>query len=382
MSSARAGGTIRARWWLILLCVACAAGLGLPAAADADDTRPPPPTVVRTVAVDALPDSGVGPVPAPVPFTMVAFDVPDGTRLRYRTSPDGQAWTAWTAAPSFAQEGDVAPVTAGGPAWASSTDLHWVGASAWIEVDLDGDPDGAAVHFVDTTGRALSLPTRVRQALAAVASPTRTAAARVPQPDMVSRRDWGAGRSGRPRYHSGVRAATLHHTAGSNAYACKDAAGIVRAIWTYHVRTLGWSDIGYHFVVDKCGTVYEGRAGGADRPVLGAHAGGFNTGTFGISILGEFGDRLPSAQAREAVAHVVAWKFSLHEVRADGRVTLTSSGSTRYPRGRRVTLPTFFGHRDVSRTACPGDRLYRELPQLRRRVGDLMASRGLLPPLP
>jgi uncharacterized protein with LGFP repeats len=381
MSSATAEGGSRMRWWTLVLCVACVAGLGLPAAGAAADERPPP-TVLRSLPLSGAHQGTSGPVAAPLPFTMVAFEVPDGAHLRFRTSSDGRAWSSWSPAPTFAQEGEVAAAADGGPGWASSTDLLWTGDARWIEVDVRGGPvGGTTVRFVDTRGRTVPLPVRAREAFAALARPA-PAHARMPRPEMVSRRDWGAGPSGKPRYHDGVKAATLHHTAGSNAYSCRDAPGIVRAIWSYHARTLGWADIGYHFVVDRCGTIYEGRAGGVDRPVLGAHAGGFNTGTFGVSILGEFSDGLPSAQAREAVAQVVAWKFTVHDVKADGRATLTSSGSTRYPRGRQVTLPTFFGHRDVSRTACPGDRLYRELPTLRRRVGDLMASRGLLPALP
>jgi uncharacterized protein with LGFP repeats len=381
MSSATAAGGRRARWWTLALCVACVAGLGLPAAGAPAEERPPP-TVLRTLPLSGVHEGTSGPVAAPLPFTMVGFDVPDRAHLRFRTSTDGRAWSPWSPAPTFAQEGEAPAPAAGGPDWASSTELQWVGDARWIEVDVRGGPvGGTAVHFVDTRGRAVPMPTRAREALAALARPA-PAHARMARPEMVSRRDWGAGPSGKPRYHAGVKAATLHHTAGSNAYACRDAPGIVRAIWSYHARTLGWADIGYHFVVDRCGTIYEGRAGGVDRPVLGAHAGGFNTGTFGVSILGEFSDGLPSAQAREAVARVVAWKFTVHDVKADGRVTLTSTGSTRYPRGRQVTVPTLFGHRDVSRTACPGDRLYRELPRLRQRVGDLMASRGLLPALP
>jgi hypothetical protein len=381
----------------IMLLVLGGVGMGLPAshAEAADDVPTPPSTVMRTL-------KGFRPAPAgaaaalrgarttrsrafesPIPFTMVGFDVPDGARLRFRTSEDGTAWSAWRDAPTYAQAGDALSPSEGGPAWAASTEPEWVGEASWVQVDVDGgSPADVAVSVLDTRGRSRSLKARAADALSGLWQDRPTGAvahAVVPQPKMTSRARWGAGSSRTPRYHSGVRAATLHHTAGSNAYACKDAPGVVRAIWNYHAKKLGWGDIGYHFLVDKCGRIYEGRAGGIKKAVLGAHAGGFNTNTFGISIMGDFTRTLPPPAAREAVAQTIAWKFSIHRVNPSGRVTLTSAGSTRYRKGVRVTLPTLFAHRDVSKTACPGDRLMRELPTIRKRVVSLVATHGMAP---
>ncbi len=101
----------------------------------------------------------------------------------------------------------------------------------------------------------------------------------------------------------------LHHTAQSNAYTCDEAPSIINSIYTYDVKTLGWKDLGYNFVVDKCGTVYEGRKGGVDLPVVGAHAYGFNSQTTGIAVLGTYTDSVPSQAAMTSVARLAAWKL-------------------------------------------------------------------------
>ena len=91
-----------------------------------------------------------------------------------------------------------------------------------------------------------------------------------------------------PQYDKVIRAGIVHHTAGSNEYAPEDSAGIIRSIYEYHTRTLGWCDIAYNALVDKYGQVFEGRAGGMTRPVEGAHTGGFNRDTWGVAMLGNF----------------------------------------------------------------------------------------------
>ena len=115
-------------------------------------------------------------------------------------------------------------------------------------------------------------------------------------PAIVSRAAWGANESIRrapPSYAPSVRFAIVHHTAGTNTYSRDEAAAIVRGIQLYHVRGNGWNDIGYNFLVDRFGTIYEGRYGGVDRNVVGAHALGFNTGSTGIALLGTYGDAKP-----------------------------------------------------------------------------------------
>ncbi|MGK5499111.1 N-acetylmuramoyl-L-alanine amidase [Streptomyces sp. URMC 125] len=197
-----------------------------------------------------------------------------------------------------------------------------------------------------------------------------------PRPPITDRAGWGADESISPEapgYLPGgkVRAVVVHHTAESNSYTCDQAPAVVRGIYAYHVRTLGWKDIGYNFLVDKCGRIYEGRKGGVDRPVMGAHAYGFNAETTGISILGTYTDTAASTAALTSVARIAAWKLGQYGVNPAGTVTLTAgdagrshSGKT-WAKGARLSFPAIHGHRDGYNTQCPGNRLYGQLPTLR-----------------
>lgn len=193
-------------------------------------------------------------------------------------------------------------------------------------------------------------------------------------PAIVSRADWGADESlvvDPPSYLDTVDAVFVHHTAGTNDYDCADSAAIVRGILTYHVETNGWNDIGYNFFVDKCGTVFEGRAGGVDKPVRGAHTYGFNGYSAGVSLLGDYENGgTPTAAAKQAIADLSAWKLGLHGVDPEAKVTLTAAGDTGvYDTGEQATLNTISGHRDGYATLCPGAALYSALPEIRGAAG-------------
>ncbi|MDI5965210.1 peptidoglycan recognition protein family protein [Streptantibioticus silvisoli] len=195
-----------------------------------------------------------------------------------------------------------------------------------------------------------------------------------PRPAIVSRAGWKADESLRETafaYTGTTKAVFVHHTATSNDYACADAPAIVRGIYRYHVRAEGWRDIGYNFLIDKCGRIYEGRAGGVTRAVLGAHTLGFNTDTTGVAVIGTFTKAKPSAAAVRALERLAAWKLGLTGVNAAGRTTLTSAGSNKYAPGVRVSLNTISGHRDGFTTACPGTKLYAQLPAVRRAAAAL-----------
>lgn len=187
---------------------------------------------------------------------------------------------------------------------------------------------------------------------------------------VVTRAEWGADESIRcmePEYDDKVRAVALHHTAEANDYSQSDSAAIVRAIYTYHAQTLGWCDIGYHALVDRFGRVFEGRAGGLDRPVIGAHTGGFNRRTSSIAMMGSYTGHRISRPQRDALSGYLGWKLGLHRLDPTGHTTLISrgGGTSRYPSGERVRVPVLFGHRDLGHTECPGDNGYALLPELR-----------------
>jgi uncharacterized protein with LGFP repeats len=200
-----------------------------------------------------------------------------------------------------------------------------------------------------------------------------TAHAASSMPAVYSRGQWGADESIRtwgPQYAATIKAATIHHSADSNDYTADQVPALMRSIYRYHAVSLGWGDIGYNVVVDKFGRMWEGRYGGLASTVIGAHAGGFNTSTFGVSMLGNYDlvDTPPAVTT--AVASVISWKFSLYGVNPRGTTILTSSGggTSKYAAGVKVTLPTIFAHRDVGATVCPGRYAYARMDQIRDRV--------------
>ena len=164
--------------------------------------------------------------------------------------------------------------------------------------------------------------------------------------------------------------AFVHHTDGANDYGPQDSAGIVLAVCRFHRNSRGWSDIGYNFLVDKYGQIFEGRAGGIDQAVVGAQAQGYNSQSTGVSVLGTYGATALPGPGVSAVSQLIAWKLSLHGVPTTGQVTLTSQGGSdnRYPSGTPVTLQRISGHRDGDATDCPGDALYAQLPDIRARA--------------
>ncbi len=185
-----------------------------------------------------------------------------------------------------------------------------------------------------------------------------------PRPRIVTRKGWGANEGLREPgfvYTSTVKAAFVHHSASGNNYACKDAPAVLRSLYRYHVVSNGWRDFGYNFAVDKCGTVYEGRAGGVSKAVLGAHTMGFNTNSMGVVVLGTFTSSAPPAVAVDAVARLTAWKLGLFGRDPRAKTTLTSGGGNRYPKGKNVSMNVIAGHRDGFATQCPGTKLYGKL---------------------
>jgi N-acetylmuramoyl-L-alanine amidase len=190
-------------------------------------------------------------------------------------------------------------------------------------------------------------------------------------PEIITRSKWGANeaiRRAAPRYTDNVHLAIVHHTAGSNSYTASQSAAIVRSIYLYHVQGNGWNDIGYNFLVDKYGQIFEGRYGGLTRAVIGAHAMGFNVGSVGVALIGNYGSASVTPPARAALVSLLAWRLDLAHVDPMSRVVRVSTGNPRYPSGTAVTLNAISGHRDTYPTSCPGTNLYAQLPAIRRAV--------------
>jgi hypothetical protein len=189
---------------------------------------------------------------------------------------------------------------------------------------------------------------------------------------VVSRRDWGCPLPDGPasKSYTTVTHLIVHHTA-DRPPASGDFAAWVRAIWAYHVNVNQWSDIGYNYLVDPNGVVYEGRAGGDG--VLGAHFSCINSGTMGVALLGYFHspvNELPSAGAQRSLAELLAWRASALRLDPLGKAVHRASGRE---------LDVISSHRDgngipnsCTVTACPGDLFYPLLASTRQAVAALL----------
>ncbi|GAA3844276.1 peptidoglycan recognition protein [Streptomyces phyllanthi] len=229
------------------------------------------------------------------------------------------------------------------------------GMALYLVAGTDRTPPGPAEH-----------PATDRTAVAHTA----------PRPPIVPRSRWlGSAPPSQPpaRYDDRVLAVFVHHTDTPNAYDCADAPRIIRDVYAGQTGTRQWDDIGYNFLVDRCGTIYEGRAGGVDRPVTGAHTQGFNHRTAGVAAIGTFTAGVPVPRAMtDAISALTAWKLGLSDTDPRGGVRLRSSNDlSRYPAGTTVLLPALAGHSDGYMTSCPGAALAERLPEVRAAAAHL-----------
>ncbi len=287
--------------------------------------------------------------------------------VRVRTRTDGR-WSGWRATTVLADGPDR---DSGESRSVSGTDLLWAGGADRIVVDVQGPAPR------DLSLTLMQVPAQAPAAARSVAPSSRTAAGRNHfRPRYYGRRTWGADpslRNGRPTYNRTVQQLHVHHTVNSNDYAAGDVPGLIRGMYRYHTQNLGWSDLGYNYLVDRFGRLWEGRAGGARKAVRGAHTLGFNSTSSGVAVIGNFETGRPSQKVLTALVRLAAWKLSKYDRRPRGKATVFSHGSDRYSYGRKVRLPVIDGHRDTNDTACPGTALYRKLPGVRRRAAARIA---------
>jgi hypothetical protein len=306
-------------------------------------------------------------VPQPLGVVGAVWDgnsVSDGDALQIRVLKD-TTWSSWQ---DLDREDDHAPDVDGPDGVEGRSARHGTapyvveGKQAQVRLITGGAtaPKGLKVMFIDpgtSSGDAA-----VGKAAAGAGASASAAAAR---PTIYTRRDWGADESMRRDgpYYGQAHVAFVHHTDGTNSYTSSQVPGIIRGIYDYHVNGQGWSDIGYNFLVDRFGRTWEGRYGGVDKAVIGAHTMNYNSWSFGVSAIGDFSVASPPAAMVGAIEKVIAWKFTLHGDPATGTV---------YARDKYFNRIS--GHRDGYSTACPGQRLYDLLPSIRSHVAGLVGQ--------
>ncbi|MGP9694080.1 N-acetylmuramoyl-L-alanine amidase [Brachybacterium sp. AOP25-B2-12] len=281
---------------------------------------------------------------------------PDEIAARGELVADG-SWTPWFELDELTDPEDGRTT--------SGTQAVWLGGpvrSIQVRATSAGSDVTAELvaHVVTTTRIAADEKAAPRPSARSAQALSSSLVPGIGAPWVVTRAGWGADESlvkGQPSYASELKAAVLHHTEGSNSYSAADVPGILRGILKYHTQSQGWNDIGYNALVDRFGTIYEGRAGGLTRHVVGAHATGSNTGTFGVSMIGSTTSAPPTDAQLNAVADVMAWKLG-------GSYVYDVSSTTELD---DKTQPRVFGHKDARSvsTDCPGTAGYAQLPRLR-----------------
>ena len=339
---------------LIPLMVVALAFSPLPAAAEqhevkeADerrtDTVRAPETVSEDIDVRLAEESDglrrSAPVKADIAFSMINFELPDGVEeVKVRTSVGGEEWTEW--ATTDRVDADDGPDAGTDEEEADRSDAYsepvWVEQATHLQVELEGDGtvDHLTAVLVDSVGHN-------DQPVRETAVEPEGASTAVDAPDIITRAEWGADESlrGEPSYGSDVELVVVHHTGFDSS---SDPAAVMRSMYHDHVVNRGWNDLGYNIVVAPNGDLYEGRYGGVDESVIGAHAAGYNTDSFGVSVMGDYSDSHPSDAVYDALADVIAWKADVHGYDPEG--TVNYSGEN---------LDVIVGHTDVGNTICPG----------------------------
>jgi N-acetylmuramoyl-L-alanine amidase len=339
---------------------------------------PPAPTLAQRWLGVLTPEGATIELERPADLVGLEWQGPAqaGVWLRFR-GRDGR-WSNWVSAAANGHGPEARPTAdrqVGEPIWTAGITSLQVRASRTLS--------GVQLHLVNVTGSTeptgrVSTPGPLALA-AGLALATPALAAGPGQPPIIARPGWAQGRAA-PRVapaYGAVRMAFVHHTENPNGYAASEVPAMLRAIYVFHRYVNGWNDIGYNFVIDLYGRIFEARAGGIDEPVVGAHAGGYNLVSTGVAVLGTFTAAPISKAARGALEALLAWKLSLHGVPAQGSVTVrvnpAGASYSRFPANARVPLPRIAGHRDGDATECPGNVLYSELPTIRNGV------RGLAP---
>jgi hypothetical protein len=300
-----------------------------------------------------------------------------GTGVLYRTISASGERSRWTRAH---EAHDAEGISEGDGA----RDSHF---SSVLSVDRP-----AAIEWRPVVARGETMGTVTLDYLNTLDGPDRlveipaTAEARSSAPKVVTRAQWGADESlkrtsgsCRRRFYP-LQQLFVHHTAGSNFD--RHPKSTMRAIYWFHVVRQGWCDIGYNFVISPDGSIFEGRwarpykpwelhdsESSAGNAVAGAHVAKFNSGSVGVSLMGNYTKIRPSPAMYRTLVEFLAWEADRHDLRPRG------THRYRNPETRLTRrLPVIAGHRDAGQTACPGNRVYRSLSAIRRDTATVIGA--------
>lgn len=355
------------------LAGAGAATLLRPAGAIAALTHGVTPPSVFSLGVGSV-NGASPPIAAPREFSLVGvqWSSPRHVRIELRVCRRDGPWSPWAVASTLGHGPDETrpdePLIGEG---------IWTGPAAYVELRSSRPLQGVRLHFV-APEPAFTFGGRAAAGSQTLAQPILDAGPG--QPPIIARQAWAQGKAPpavEPSYGT-IKLAFVHHTDNPNGYSASQVPSILYAIYQFHRYTRGWDDIGYNFVIDLFGRIWEAREGGIDEAVVGAQAGGYNKESTGVAVLGTFDSVLPTSAALSALERLLAWKLSLHGVPTTGRVTVVVDPAdafyTPFKPGAHVSLPRVAGHRDGDSTGCPGDALYGYLPTMRPRVHALARS--------
>lgn len=325
-----------------------------------------PATMARSIRSDVGSDSQLERLSFPATHIAFSWNGPAKAGVTFRTTSIEGAVSAWQRAPEV--HGSRAAEKRG-DRFSAVLAVGHVSDVEWSVVGRDANQVDAVrldyLNTVDGPMREVRVPSVARAS---------------EEPAVITRAEWGADESikrtsgsCRRRFHD-LQQIFVHHTAGANYD--RDPAATMRAIYWYHTVRQGWCDLGYNFVIAPDGRIFEGRWARAYKPwelhdsenaagevVSGAHTGGYNSGSLGISLMGNYSQIALPPAARRSLVQLMAWETDRHRLNPRGTHTYRNPETGVARRLRYIS-----GHRDAGQTACPGSRVYAELPRIRDEV--------------
>lgn len=314
------------------------------------------------------------PIDGAAPFLAVGLAWTPGRtadRLSLRSSVDGTVWSDWLAVEAHADSATESDEKVS-PLFLLHQQTKFVQYRIASESSQPVEISRLRIAFISPGATPREMQERIQQRASQIMSAENFQQPKYPKPSVVTRTEWGCP-DGQITTHgslsyTSVTHLIVHHTFSPSGPINGDWAAAVRSIWNFHVFSNGWADIGYNYVIDQNGVIYEGRAGGDN--VVGAHFSGVNGGTMGVVIIGDFTSSAPPPKALNSLKKILAWKADQRGIDPAGQSLHASSG---------LTLKNISGHRDgPGATECPGDAFYPLLPGLRLDVKNLLTNAGVV----